>query len=135
MINCKHITIRSKNYEKYFYCRLDKKIINYTINCRNCLKIERRNNKSINKVSKNKISVTKETYNKVIERDNYKCRLCGTTQNLQLHHICGRGKKLTNDINNCIMLCQHCHLEVVHKNQKKYRPILTKIIGKSIDNN
>ena len=84
--------------------------------------------KSINKVSKKKITVTQDTYNKVMQRDNCRCRLCGTSLNLHLHHIDGRGKDLTNDINNCIMLCRHCHLEVVHKNQKKYRPILKKII-------
>lgn len=125
---CKYITIRTKNYKKYFYCRLNKKIINYTTECIKCVKSEPRKNKSVNKVSKKRITVTKETYDKVIERDDYKCRLCGATQNLQLHHIYGRGKKLTNDINNCIMLCQHCHLEVVHKNQKKYRPLLKKLL-------
>ena len=118
MNKCKYITIRTKNYEKYFYCRLNKKIINYTTECIKCVKNEPRKNKGINKVSKKRITVTKETYDKVIERDDYKCRLCGATQNLQLHHIYGRGKDLTNDINNCIMLCRHCHLEVVHKNQK-----------------
>lgn len=128
MNKCKYLAIRSKNYEKYFYCRLNKKIINYTTECIKCLKNEPRKNKGINKVSKKRITVTKETYDKVIERDDYKCRLCGATQNLQLHHIYGRGKDLTNDINNCIMLCRHCHLEVVHKNQKKYRPLLKKLL-------
>ena len=128
MNKCKYITIRSKNYEKYFYCRLNKKIINYTIECIKCVKNEPRKNKSINKVSKKKTTVTQDTYNKVMQRDNCRCRLCGTSLNLHLHHIDGRGKDLTNDINNCIMLCRHCHLEVVHKNQKKYRPILKKII-------
>jgi len=28
------------------------------------------------------------------------------------------------------MLCENCHLNVVHKNQKKYRSILKKIIEK-----
>ena len=128
MNKCKYITIRTKNYEKYFYCRLNKKIINYTTECIKCVKNEPSKNKGINKVSKKRITVTKETYDKVIERDGYKCRLCGATQNLQLHHIYGRGKDLTNDINNCIMLCRHCHLEVVHKNQKKYRPLLKKLL-------
>lgn len=33
MINkCKYITIRTKNYEKYFYCRLNKKIIIILLN-------------------------------------------------------------------------------------------------------
>ena len=128
MNKCKYITIRTKNYEKYFYCRLSKKIINYTTECIKCVKNEPRKNKGINKVSKKKITVTQDTYNKVMQRDNYRCRLCGTSLNLQLHHIDGRGKDLTNDINNCIMLCRHCHLEVVHKNQKKYRPLLKKLL-------
>ena len=89
-------------------------------------------NKGINKVSKNRIFVKKEIYEQVYERDKGKCRLCGTSLNLQLHHINGRGKSLTNDINNCIMLCQHCHIEVVHKNQKKYRPILKEMINNDI---
>ena len=132
MNKCKYITIRTKNYEKYFYCRLNKKIINYTAECIKCVKNEPRKNKGINKVSKKKITVTQDTYNKVMQRDNYRCRLCGTSLNLHLHHIDGRGKDLTNDINNCIMLCRHCHLEVVHKNQKKYRPLLKKIkIGRA----
>lgn len=128
MNKCKYLTIRTKNYEKYFYCRLNKKIINYTVECVKCVKNEPRKNKSINKVSKKKITVTQDTYNKVMQRDNGRCRLCGTSLNLHLHHIDGRGKDLTNDINNCIMLCRHCHLEVVHKNQKKYRPLLKKLL-------
>lgn len=55
MNKCKYLTIRSKNYEKYFYCRLNKKIINYTNECIKCVKNEPRKNKGINKVSKKKI--------------------------------------------------------------------------------
>lgn len=131
MNKCKYITVRTKNYERYFYCRLNKIAVNYSIDCKKCLKIEPRANKSINKVSKKRVTVAKETYDKVIKRDNYKCRLCGATKNLQLHHINGRGKELTNDINNCIMLCENCHLNVVHNNLKKYRPILKEIIEKT----
>ena len=118
MNKCKYITVRTKNYEKYFYCRLNKIEINYSIDCKKCLKIEPRANKDINKVSKKRITVAKETYDKVIKRDNYKCRLCGATKNLQLHHINGRGKELTNDINNCIMLCENCHQNDTGQNPK-----------------
>lgn len=131
MNNCKHLTIRSKNYEKYFYCRLDKKVVNYTNECKKCLKIEPRKNKSINKVSKKKILVTKETYNKVIERDNYKCRLLDITcnGNLELHHIKYRSeaKNLINEPSNCIMLC-NSHHRLVHSNKHLWQPILLKII-------
>lgn len=72
-----------------------------------------------------KMIITKDTYNYVIERDNYSCRLCGSTSFLQLHHILYRSqrKDLINDVDNCIMLCSDCH-RLVHSNKKKWQPIL-----------
>ena len=72
-------------------------------------------------------TVTDRTYYKVWNLCNGTCQLCGTKQSLELHHIRGRGKGLTNDYRNCIMLCSRCHKEIVHQNNKKYRPILLKI--------
>lgn len=74
-----------------------------------------------------KKSVSKITYEKVYNACKGKCGLCGATQNLELHHILGRGKDLTDNPDNCIMLCRNCHHEVVHQNNKKYRPILKEI--------
>lgn len=76
----------------------------------------------------NKLTVTKETYNFVIERDNYSCRLCGSTNWLQLHHVLYRSQRrdLINNIDNCIMLCEECH-RLVHSNKKKWQPILIKM--------
>ena len=129
MNKCKYITIRSKNYEKYFYCRLNKKIINYTTECIKCVKNEPRKNKGINKVSKKRITVKEETYNKVMQRDNYKCRLCGTSLNLQLHHVIYRSedKSKINDVNNCIMLCVEHHA-LVHSNKKYWQPKLLELV-------
>ena len=45
----------------------------------------------------------------------------------------GRGKNKTNNVDNCIMLCDNCHDNVVHKNQKKYRPILNEMIRNGSD--
>lgn len=125
MNKCKYITIRTKNYEKYFYCRLNKKIINYTTECIKCVKNEPRKNKGINKRSRKRITVTKETYHKVIERDDYKCRLCGTTQNLHCHHIIYKSEDKTkiNDENNLIMLCEKHH-RLVHSNKHYWQPKL-----------
>ena len=102
---CKHITKRTRNRKPYLYCRTFKKVITFD-ECKKCLKNEPRANKSINKTSKKKVTVSKETYQKVFERDKGICRLCGSNKDLHLHHINGRGKSLTNDINNCIMLCR-----------------------------
>ena len=126
-MNCKNLRVRKNNYKPYFYCLQFKCIISL-LECENCLKRNVVRNRGIRKVSKKKINVKKEVYDEVIKRDNYRCKLCGTTESLQLHHIDGRGKELTNDINNCVILCMHCHLEVVHKNQKKYRPILKEMV-------
>lgn len=79
------------------------------------------------KKKKDKEKVSEETYNKVFNACYGRCVLCNTTNDLHLHHIDGRGKDLTDNIRNCVMLCRHCHLDVVHKNLKKYRPILRKI--------
>lgn len=124
---CKNLLKRQRKYKPYFYCKaLRKKII---LPCdKNCSKLILVANKPIKKVSSKRITVTEETYNKVMQRDKGRCRLCGTSLNLHLHHIDGRGKDLTNNINNCIFLCENCHLNIVHKNQKKYRPILKEMI-------
>lgn len=71
--------------------------------------------------------VTDRTYYKTFTACKGTCVLCGTKQNLELHHILGRGKNLTNNANLCVMLCYNCHHNVVHANLKKYRPILIKI--------
>ena len=71
--------------------------------------------------------VSKKTYEKVMNACREQCVLCGRTYPLQLHHVNGRGKYLTDDPTNCVMLCMECHLYKVHQNQKKYRPILQEI--------
>lgn len=166
-MKCIFLKLRSRKYQKYFYCTKLKKEITVSC-CRECVNkeyksIERKitKNRSINTLKRKKenirsinknaqysqkkvhkpmkkrrnaqLNVKKSTYNYVIERDKYSCRLCGSTTTLQLHHIHGRGKDKTNDVKNCIMLCCHCHLDVVHKNQKYWRPILDEIIKKGTD--
>lgn len=82
---CKNLLKRQRKYKPYFYCKaLRKEII---LPCdKNCLERKIGANKPIKKVSKNRITVKKETYNKVMQRDKC-CRLCGTSLNLHLHHI------------------------------------------------
>ena len=73
--------------------------------------------------------VKPEVYYTVFNECKGTCQLCGIQRELQLHHINGRGKNLTNNIMNCIMLCDSCH-RLVHTNKKKYRPILMEIRDK-----
>ena len=121
MQRCKNL---SKKLNGTLQCKITKSNISYQTCNKNCSNFILARNKGIKKVSSKRIFVSKETYQKVYDRDKGKCRLCGTTEKLQLHHINGRGKNLTNNVDNCIMLCNTCHNERVHKNQKKYRPIL-----------
>jgi len=74
-----------------------------------------------------RLQVSNETYTQVFEACNGMCVLCGTKQNLELHHILGRGKDLTDEPTNCVMLCRDCHHGKVHQNLKHYRPILLEI--------
>lgn len=70
--------------------------------------------------------VTEETYKAVLERDKC-CVLCHSTVALQLHHIDGRSRLKTNDINNCVMLCWRCH-RMVHEHNKDFRRILNEYV-------
>ena len=75
-----------------------------------------------------KEQVSADTYAKVFEACKGKCALCGASNKpLQLHHILGRGKGLTDNYENCLMLCIDCHLNKVHGNLKHYRPILLEL--------
>lgn len=74
-----------------------------------------------------KPKVSPETYNLVFNTCDGRCVLCGTTKFLHLHHISGRGRYLTDEPTNCVMLCDICHEKKVHGNLKKYRPILKEI--------
>lgn len=95
-------------------------------------------NKNIRKSTKKKnkrITVSKETYEAVIQRDTYCCRLIGTSPCegwLELHHILYRSqrKDLINDIDNCIMLCTKHH-KLVHSNKKCWQPILLEMNKKN----
>lgn len=116
------------------YCNMIKKEITLS-QCRECVNKEYKKSTlewkspvksgTTRNKSNKRITVSKEIYNTVIERDNYSCRLCGSTNWIQLHHILYRSqrKDLINNIDNCIMLCDDCH-KLVHSSKKKWQPIL-----------
>ena len=72
---CIFLLKRSRQKKIVFYCKEYKRYIDYQLDCKNCLKRNLVRNKGIKKVSKKRIFVTKETYNKVYDRDKGKCRL------------------------------------------------------------
>lgn len=69
-----------------------------------------------NKTPKNKKIRSSYKYQKwrklILERDNYKCALCGALENLEVHHIehFAKSENKQTDINNGITLCKRCHI-------------------------
>lgn len=124
---CKNL---SKTLKGDLRCKLSK-TITYIDECKKCLEFEPRVNKPIKKVSNKRIFVKKEIYEEVFKRDKGKCRLCGTSLNLHLHHIVYRSedKNLINEPTNCIMLCARCH-RLVHSNKHYWQSILKEMINK-----
>lgn len=122
---CKNLLKRHRQTRIVFYCKKYKRYIDILLSCKNCSDFILVRNKGIKKVSNKRIVVKEKVYNKVLERDKNSCRLCGTSQNLQLHHIVYRSEdtNLINEISNCIMLCVKCH-NLVHSNKHKWQPIL-----------
>lgn len=146
MINkCLCLRYRKKQGKIYCYCTKKRAVIEL-FECKGCVNKEykevskkaiKMQNKTysklkqktpIKKVSKKRIMVSEKTYKEVYERCNGMCAICGTNQNLHLHHVDGRGKDKTDDPKNCIMLCCYCHLEVVHKNNKYWRKKLKEMV-------
>ena len=146
MLNgCVYIRKRTKKGQTYLYCIKRRAVIGCEC-CKGCLskeykKVSRMVAKNpIKKVSKKRITVSKETYNIVLERCKDiegvpHCQFCNAVDNLQLHHVLYRGerKDLIDDPDNCLMLCHRdfsknkCH-RLVHSNKKKYQPILLNMV-------
>lgn len=70
----------------------------------------------------------KEVKRKALIRDNFKCKLCGSTLFLELHHITYyfEGKRIIGSelsVMNCVViLCSECH-QLVHNDEKhKFNP-------------
>ena len=130
---CVNLRVRTKKGTKYLFCTRREDAVEqnecFGCSCREFKKESKKCLKSqIKPISKKRVCVTKETYNKVYERDNGLCRLCGNKY-IELHHIRYRSerKDLINEPSNCIMLCNNCH-RLVHSNKKKYQPILLDMV-------
>lgn len=56
---------------------------------------------------------------KALERDNYTCQLCGSKQNLEVHHIIPfndfKSYEKANELNNLVTLCKSCHGKIEHR--------------------
>jgi 5-methylcytosine-specific restriction endonuclease McrA len=50
-----------------------------------------------------------QVYEQVLERDSWRCQLCGSTRSLQVHHKRLRSHSGGDIEDNLITLCDRCH--------------------------
>ena len=61
----------------------------------------------------------------VYRRDGWRCKACGTSQNLGLHHKGGiktskhSWRRKTNNLTNLVVICQGCHSRVHTEDNEK----------------
>ncbi|URD51674.1 HNH endonuclease [Chroococcidiopsis sp. CCNUC1] len=58
------------------------------------------------------MSEWREIRQKVLQRDNRQCQVCGKEHSGQVHHILPRSQGGTNDLANLITLCGKCHMVI-----------------------
>ena len=55
-----------------------------------------------------------ELHRQVLERDGWRCQICGSMQHLQVHHLTLRSQSGSDEEQNLITLCADCH-ERMHR--------------------
>ena len=53
-----------------------------------------------------------ELHRQVLERDKWRCQMCGSMQNLQVHHLKFRSHSGGDVEENLITLCAECHARI-----------------------
>jgi 5-methylcytosine-specific restriction endonuclease McrA len=51
----------------------------------------------------------RDLHRQVLERDGWRCQVCGSMQNLQVHHLKFRSQSGGDEEQNLITLCAECH--------------------------
>ena len=51
----------------------------------------------------------RELCRQVLERDRWRCQSCGSSENLQVHHVKWRSQLGDDSEQNLITLCSSCH--------------------------
>jgi 5-methylcytosine-specific restriction endonuclease McrA len=54
-------------------------------------------------------------HHSVLERDGWRCQVCGSLANLEVHHIMPRSKLGDEAEENLITLCSQCHRKIHSK--------------------
>lgn len=84
--------------------------------------------------------LSQELRDAVLTKDCFRCRLCGKSNSLAVHHIIykseKRNKQWQDQTSNLITLCNDpCHLKVVHGDKKRFTVVcLATIWMREVDN-
>lgn len=109
-MKCLHFKIRTKNYERYFYCTKKKKIIDFN-DCKNCKYKEFKKIKELKKKS-NKLKKLEAKRYSILTNNLKLCYICQEKKKDDLHEIFGgsnRQKSMQWGL--VIPVCRECHDE------------------------
>lgn len=114
-MNCKHITIRTKNKSKFFFCRLHKRQIPLNlVQCKECADFKCKEYKSIKKKTKKQVKLENSRFS-IITNDLKHCYICterGIKNVLKddLHEVYGGSNRKRSIENGLVVpLCRKCH--------------------------
>lgn len=124
-MNCKNFKIKQKNYKRIFYCKIQRKEIDYhkcnkecdfyedKINKSNSTKLKKMTNchvyKSLRQKSKELAQLERNRFS-ILGSTKNECYMCPATTNLTWHEVF-RGKNRLNSMKYglCLRLCDKCH--------------------------
>lgn len=109
-MKCIHLTVRTKEYEKYIYCRKKKHKIEFK-DCRECKHKEFKQVKELKKKSNKLKQLESKRYS--ILTDNLKiCYICNEKKKDDLHEIFGGSNRQKSMIWGLVIpICRECHDE------------------------
>lgn len=68
----------------------------------------------MNKAKREDNKLLKVNRPKALERDHYRCVLCGSSVGISVHHIVFRSQSGKSNLDNLACLCIHCHVPIAH---------------------
>lgn len=109
MIKCRHFRVRSKKYQKYFYCLKLKKKIDVE-KCSTCEYKDYKTQKKLKTRSK-KINKLERNRTSILTNDEEHCFLCNRKiKQVNRHEIFfGRNRKQSMKYGLVVYLCDDCH--------------------------
>ncbi|MCI8587587.1 MAG: hypothetical protein HFJ49_03120 [Clostridia bacterium] len=127
-MQCIHLKIRTKKYEKYIYCKQKKKKIEFK-ECKTCKYKEYKKIKELKKKSNKLKNLESKRYS--ILTDNLKvCYICTQKRKDDLHEIFGGSNRIKSMVWGLLIpICRECHQEwKINENMReKYQQEAQKI--------